>query len=251
MLTKSLPQPDSSSKREKLSDAGPRPMGPRSRLAGPSHGSGSECRPLAAIVAKLLDDAREMLESDRQTAQTLSRARLGAAARRGSPYRSERPAHAGAARRGGLAPWQIRRVMHEIDANLASPIRMKDLSEVVRLSESYFSRAFKATLNVSPHAYILRRRIERAQEIMLTTDEQLSEIALACGLCDQAHLSRLFRRIAGASPGSWRRQRLQVRRPARRLGPAGRAVPRGMGRARGLAIGRRDRLTAACRRAAG
>jgi len=223
MLTKSLPKPDSSSKREKLSDAGPRPMGPRSSLGGPSNGSGSVYRPLATIVAKLLEDAREMLESDRQTAKTyLARA---SELLRGAHDRTEAnvPHIPTPPARGGLAPWQIRRVMSEIDANLASPIRMKDLADLVRLSESYFSRAFKATLNVSPHAYILRRRIERAQEIMLTTDEQLSEIALACGLCDQAHLSRLFRRIAGASPGSWRRQRLQIAPTRSSLGSGGRA----------------------------
>jgi AraC-like DNA-binding protein len=75
------------------------------------------------------------------------------------------------------------------------------------LSASYFSRAFRSDFGESPYAYILRRRIERAQEMMLRTDEPLASIAIACGLADQCHLTRLFHRIVGVSPACWRRLR--------------------------------------------
>jgi AraC-like DNA-binding protein len=73
------------------------------------------------------------------------------------------------------------------------------------LSSSHFSRAFKESYSETPHAHIVRRRIERAAKLMLTTDEPLSRIALACGLCDQAHLTKLFRRGTGQPPAAWRR----------------------------------------------
>jgi AraC family transcriptional regulator len=106
---------------------------------------------------------------------------------------------------GGLAPWQVRVVREHIAANLAEPLPTQDLAARVRLSASHFARAFKATLGVSPHAYVIRQRVERAKELMLTTDTPLSEIALICGLADQSHLTRVFGRHEGHSPGAWRR----------------------------------------------
>jgi AraC family transcriptional regulator len=94
---------------------------------------------------------------------------------------------------------------------MESTVRVQDLSEVARLSTSYFSRAFKISTGKSMHEFIVRRRMERAQELMLTTNASLCQIALACGLCDQAHFSRLFRRVVGMSPSVWRRRWFQVR----------------------------------------
>jgi AraC-like DNA-binding protein len=61
----------------------------------------------------------------------------------------------------------------------------------------------------SPHGYIIRRRVERAQGLMLSTARPLRDIAAECGLADQAHLTRLFRRIVGESPAAWRRARIE------------------------------------------
>src|SRR5262249_1506686 len=83
---------------------------------------------------------------------------------------------------------------------------MRDVARITQLSTSHFCRAFKTSFGETPRAYILRRRVERAQELMLTTKEPLSQIALACGLCDQAHFSRVFRRIVGETHNAWRRQ---------------------------------------------
>jgi AraC family transcriptional regulator len=106
---------------------------------------------------------------------------------------------------GPLAPWQISRVLKYLDANLANSIRMEDFAAAARLSVSYFSYAFRCSVGESPFGYLRRRRIERAQEMMLLTDKSLAEIALECGLADQPHLTRTFRRIVGMSPGAWRR----------------------------------------------
>ncbi|PMX44440.1 helix-turn-helix transcriptional regulator, partial [Pseudomonas sp. MPR-R2A6] len=79
------------------------------------------------------------------------------------------------------------------------------LAGVVRLSTGHFCRAFKVTVGETPHAFLIRRRIRRAQTLMLTTKDSLSHIACTCGLTDQAHLTRLFRRMVGDTPLSWRR----------------------------------------------
>jgi AraC family transcriptional regulator len=104
-----------------------------------------------------------------------------------------------------LAPWQVTRVVRFIDANLSNKIGVRDFAAVARLSSCHFARAFRATVGEAPYAYLIRRRIERVQELILATDKSLAEIALDCGLGDQAHMTRHFRRIAGVSPGAWRR----------------------------------------------
>jgi AraC family transcriptional regulator len=109
------------------------------------------------------------------------------------------------AHRGGLAPWQVRRIATYIDSNLNSPVTIQLLAKLARLSRYHFSRAFKASFGSPPHRYVMRRRMELAQEMMLRTKFSLSQIALECGLADQAHLTKLFRRMVGITPLAWRR----------------------------------------------
>jgi len=107
----------------------------------------------------------------------------------------------------GLAPWQLRRVLAYFDSNLDMPMRNKNLAAIARLSEFHFNVAFRKSVGYSPHEHIMRCRIERAQSLMLSTDKAVSEIAAECGLADQPHFTRLFRRFVGESAGAWRRAR--------------------------------------------
>jgi AraC-like DNA-binding protein len=109
--------------------------------------------------------------------------------------------------RGGLPAWQARRLAAHIDARLSERILIEELAQLAGLSTGHFCRAFKQTFGIPAHAYLLRRRIEFAQGVMLKTQLSLSEIALACGLSDQSHFTRAFRRIVGQTPHSWRRTR--------------------------------------------
>jgi|HubBroStandDraft_3_1064219.scaffolds.fasta_scaffold220988_1 AraC family transcriptional regulator len=118
--------------------------------------------------------------------------------------------------RGGLATWQARRTLAYIEANLASKMTIDGLANVAALSRSHFSRAFKRSLGFSPMEYVVVRRVERAKAMISGTREPLSEVALACGFADQAHLSRRFRDIVGSSPGRWRRSSAPVARPTLR-----------------------------------
>jgi AraC family transcriptional regulator len=109
--------------------------------------------------------------------------------------------------RGGLAPWQARTLTKYIDANLGASLSCETMAQLAKLSVSHLSRAFKCTFQYSPHEFLVRRRLQRAQDLMLQTDAPLAQIALECGFADQAHLSRAFRRITGDRPSSWRRAR--------------------------------------------
>jgi AraC-like DNA-binding protein len=109
--------------------------------------------------------------------------------------------------RGGFATWQSRRLAAHVDANLAGKILIKDLAASLDLSIGHFCRAFKRTFGMRARIWIRQRRIELAQGLMLTTGASLSEIALSCGMSDQSHFTRSFRRIVGETPSSWRQTR--------------------------------------------
>jgi AraC family transcriptional regulator len=109
--------------------------------------------------------------------------------------------------RGGLPTWQTRRIIAHVEANLSRRIPIQELARLLNLSASHFCRAFKCTFGASPREYVLHRRIEVAQGLMLTTSESLSAIAVLCGMCDQPHFTRSFHRIVGQTPYLWRRTR--------------------------------------------
>jgi AraC family transcriptional regulator len=115
--------------------------------------------------------------------------------------------NAGRLFRGGLAPWQARSVAMYIDANLNSSVSCELLAQLVRLSVSHFARAFKSTFGCPPHVFLMRRRVQRAQGLMLGSCVPLAQIAVECGFADQAHFSRLFRKFTGERPALWRRAR--------------------------------------------
>jgi AraC-like DNA-binding protein len=157
---------------------------------------------VANSLAKLLDTARRELERDRDAAK----ASLVTASRI-LQAEIERCSGAIDFTTGGLAAWQIVRVRAYIDSNLHRTIHIRDLSAVARRSPAHFSRKFKLAVGDSPHAYVVKRRLERACHLMMTSAEPLSEIAWSVGFSDQAHLCRLFRQAFGRSPAHWRRER--------------------------------------------
>lgn len=105
-----------------------------------------------------------------------------------------------AALRGGLSPARAQRICEYIHANLHENISLESLAQMAGLSVHHFARAFKQTIGMPPHSYILQKRIEHAQHMLRNTELPLSEIALSAGFSDQSHLARHFRRVTGMSP---------------------------------------------------
>jgi transcriptional regulator GlxA family with amidase domain len=93
-----------------------------------------------------------------------------------------------------------------IEANLDMPLTVIDMAAYTGLSASHFSRAFRATLKMSPHAYLMTRRLTRAQQLLTSSNVSLAEIALMTGFADQSHLCRRFRETIGVPPSVFRRQ---------------------------------------------
>src|SRR5580693_5286309 len=108
-------------------------------------------------------------------------------------------------RRGGLLAWKARKVRDYIDSHFTGPVLVAELGAHIQLSESHFSRAFKRTFGKSPHAFVIRRRVELAARYMLQTEAHLSDIALRCGFTDQPHFCKQFRQTTGHTPAAWRR----------------------------------------------
>jgi transcriptional regulator GlxA family with amidase domain len=169
---------------------------------------------MQTIVGELLAAIRCLLQGDRESAE-VSVDRVAEMVKRGggTPILTRTVDGIQSGRfdqrvRGGLAPWQIRRVTAHIESHLDGAITTQDLASIAKVSTYHFTRAFRESLSETPHQYVMRRRIERAQGLMLTTGIALGRIAIDCGFADQAHFSKMFRRLAGESPGAWRRARL-------------------------------------------
>ena len=104
--------------------------------------------------------------------------------------------------RGGLSAAAKRRVLELIDARLGARLTIGMLAREVGLSPAHFARAFKETLGRAPHQYLLALRLERARQLLESSETSLSDIAQRAGFADQAHFTRLFKRAFGVTPGA-------------------------------------------------
>lgn len=107
----------------------------------------------------------------------------------------------------GLAGWQLDLAKRLLLRDLSGDFPVAELAGHCGLSRSYFARAFKVSMGLPPHRWLMRHRIQRAQEMLERTKESIAAIALGCGFADQSHLTRVFHAVTGTSPAAWRRQR--------------------------------------------
>lgn len=108
--------------------------------------------------------------------------------------------------RGGLAPWQVRRVVRRMAEGLGETVGQPELAAEVGLSPSHFCRAFKAAMGVSPHRYLIGLRIERARQLLAESRMAVIDVGAAVGYDDPSYFARLFRRATGLSPAGYRRR---------------------------------------------
>jgi AraC family transcriptional regulator len=111
-----------------------------------------------------------------------------------------------APRRGGLAAWQERRAKEFLSTNLRGDVTTADVARECSLSAGHFARAFRHSTGLSPHQWLLWRRIDEAHGLLRDGRLSLAEIARACGFADQSHFTKAYTRLRGISPGAWRRQ---------------------------------------------
>jgi transcriptional regulator GlxA family with amidase domain len=104
----------------------------------------------------------------------------------------------------GLPAWQVNRVLDYIETHLSRRIALTELAHLILVSRERFCRGFRISVGVSPSRFVLLKRVEFACVMLRTTQEPLCQVAIACGLSDQSHFSRVFRRAKGSSPAAWR-----------------------------------------------
>jgi AraC-like DNA-binding protein len=106
--------------------------------------------------------------------------------------------------RGGLPARTMNRVREHVEKHLGESIDLAGLASIAGMSVFHFARQFKHSAGVTPHHYLVARRIERARAMLTETDLSLSEIALATGFADQSHFARHFRQMTGTTPREFR-----------------------------------------------
>ena len=109
--------------------------------------------------------------------------------------------------RGCLSPGQLRRVLDMVDARLTERPSLHELAALLEVSTRYFCRAFRNATGLSPHRFILQRRVERARALIEKGELSLSEAAIAAGFSDHSQMATTFRKVLHVPPSHFRRRR--------------------------------------------
>ncbi|GHC40404.1 MULTISPECIES: helix-turn-helix domain-containing protein [Paracoccaceae] len=102
-----------------------------------------------------------------------------------------------------FSPTQRKRIIDLIEDQLSENISLDDLAAAVGLSPFHFSRQFKADFGIAPYAFVIQKRVSKAQEMLRRGRLPLKSVALDCGFSDQSHLCRTFRKIVGVTPAQY------------------------------------------------
>jgi AraC family transcriptional regulator len=107
--------------------------------------------------------------------------------------------------RGGLAPHRLRLVTDYVDAHLGLDLGLPELAKLAQMNVDSFIRAFKQSMGVPPHRYVLLRRIDRARALLRVRGLSIPDIAAASGFGTQSSFTRAFQRLMGLNPREYRR----------------------------------------------
>ncbi|HCF28626.1 MAG TPA: AraC family transcriptional regulator [Cyanobacteria bacterium UBA11049] len=104
-----------------------------------------------------------------------------------------------------LPPIKLQQVKEYINEHLHQDLKLTELAALVQVSPYHFLRLFKQSMGLTPHQYILQRRIEKARFLLQYSELSIAEVALRVGFCDQSHLTQCFKRIVGITPKQFSR----------------------------------------------
>jgi AraC family transcriptional regulator len=105
-----------------------------------------------------------------------------------------------------LSPPQLNQVIDYVETHLSQNISLSYLAQIAQMSKYHFSRSFKQSTGIAPHQYVLRRRVERAKQLLQKSRTSILEVALECGFAHPGHLSRHFKRMVGMTPKKFRQK---------------------------------------------
>jgi AraC family transcriptional regulator len=129
--------------------------------------------------------------------------------------RSRRVAPTGRATVNELPRWQLKRAIEYVETHLSEPVSLADVASATGLSRMHFAAQFKAATGLRPHEYLLRRRVECAQEMLVGTGMSVVDVAQSVGFQNQSHFTSVFKRFAGEPPRTWLRSYGDGSAPAR------------------------------------
>lgn len=104
---------------------------------------------------------------------------------------------------------RLNRALELIEASLAQSVDLPAMADAAGLSASHFARQFRTTMGVSPHQYLVQRRVESAKRHLEATSATIARIAFECGFANQEHLTRVFKRLCGVAPAAYRKDRCE------------------------------------------
>lgn len=155
---------------------------------------------LTQMVDAIAQEAGTQMMGGALYVESLSRALCVHLLRRYGAIRLPSP---GAAHR--LSPSEMRRIGDYIEENLAEPLTLAGMAQSLDMQPESFARRFRISFGVPPYRHVVLRRIARAQHLLQQGTLPLKDIAARCGFSDQAHLTRLFARETGQTPGACRK----------------------------------------------
>lgn len=102
---------------------------------------------------------------------------------------------------------RIKHMLQFIQANHAGELNVAAIAESASISESECLRCFRSTLGMTPIQYLIQYRVQRAAELLQTTQLKITDIGLQCGFQEMSYFAKVFRRICGCTPGEYRKRK--------------------------------------------